>query len=142
MKVQERAPTKKYRVMQVPASSKKKARMMAGAASTSPPPPPPPPPPPSTIVTLLDLTEEYVADEFSIGKKYKRTAGGTLIKVECEDEEDDDYSSSQSARRGHHHDEDSDEEYAKREWEKQAAVSAYNDMHDDAPSNFADCFDI
>ena len=68
-------------------------------------------------------------------------AGGNLIKVECEDEEDDDYSSSQSARHGHH-DEDSDEEYAKREWEKQAAVSAYNDMHEGAPSNFADGFDI
>ena len=31
---------------------------------------------------------------------------------------------------------------AKREWEKQAAVSAYNDMHEGAPSNFADGFDI
>ena len=60
------------------------------------------------LVNLEDLQR--------ISKRYKKTAAGTLIKIDCEDEEDDNYWSSQSARRGSH--DSSDDEQAKFEKEQ------------------------
>ena len=64
-----------------------------------------------TMVALVNLE-----DLQRISKRYKKTAAGTLIKIDCEDEEDDDYWSSQSARRGRH--DSSDDEQAKFEKEQ------------------------